>query len=306
MWRGRAGAFCGGCTDIGNFLRIDMPVCCEFFILKEIKSCNKDAVIIGEVWEDASNKESYGKRREYLLGDELDSVMNYPFRNALIDIALGKIDAEKFDDRIMSIKENYPKPAYNSLMNFLSSHDVERITTVMSGAPERGCVNKDFQAAYKVVGEKYKKTIEKVKSVVMFQMLMPGVPSVYYGDEIGMQGYADPFCRGAFLWNNQDDDLKNWYKTAISLRHSSCAYSEGEFENIYKYEQGYGFIRYKNKEKHIVIGNFSDEHKCFRVDLARFNINCLSDEVYDEFYSSEDGIYYIDMPANSVKVFKGE
>jgi len=124
---------------------------------KEVKSCNKDAVIIGEVWEDASNKESYGKRREYLLGDELDSVMNYPFRNALIDIASGKIDAEKFDERIMSIKENYPKPAYNSLMNFLSSHDVERIITVMSGAPERGSVNKDFQANYRV--ENYKRAM---------------------------------------------------------------------------------------------------------------------------------------------------
>lgn len=270
---------------------------------KEVKSCNEDAVIIGEVWEDASNKESYGKRREYLLGDELDSVMNYPFRNALIDMATGKIDAEKFDERIMSIKENYPRAAYNSLMNFLSSHDVERIITVMSGAPEKGCVNKDFQAEYKV--ENYRRTIEKVKQVVIFQMLMPGVPSVYYGDEIGMQGYADPFCRGAFLWDNQDEDLKLWYKIAIALRHSSKAYSEGEFENVYKYEKGYGFIRYKEDGKHVVIANFSDEYKCFRLDLARFNLHYLSNEIYDEFYGSEDGIYYIDMPANSVKVFSG-
>lgn len=272
----------------------------------EVKSCNENAVIIGEVWEDASNKESYGKRREYLLGDELDSVMNYPFRNALTDIASGKIDALEFDERIMSIKENYPKPAYNSLMNFLSSHDVERIITVMSNAPSKESVNKDFQAGYRVEGENYKKAVKKVKQIVIFQMLMPGVPCVYYGDEIGMQGYADPFCRGAFNLNKQDEDLKEWYKTAIALRRSSLAYSEGEFENIYKYENGYGFIRYKDNEKHIVIANFSEEEKCFRIDLARYNIYHMSDEIYDECYTSNDGIYYITMPANSVKAFSGE
>lgn len=272
---------------------------------KEAKKCKEDAVIIGEVWEDASNKESYGKRREYLLGDELDSVMNYPLRSALIDMALGKIDAEKFDERIMSIKENYPKPAYNSLMNFLSSHDVERIITVLSNAPEKESVDKEFQANYCVLGEEYKKAAAKVKLLVMFQMLMPGVPSVYYGDEIGMQGYADPFCRGTFSWDNQDAELKLWYKLAIALRHSSKAYSGGEFENIYKYEQGYGFIRYRDEDKHIVLANFADEQKCFRVDLARYDIHYLSNEIYDEFYSSEDGIYYVDMPAEGVKVFLG-
>lgn len=272
---------------------------------REVKGENKDAVIIGEVWEDASNKESYGKRREYLLGDELDSVMNYPLRRALIDLSAGNIDALEFDQRIMSIKENYPPPAYNSLMNFLSSHDVERIITMVSKAPKKESVDKDFQASFKLSAELYKEAVEKVKQLVIFQMLMPGVPSVYYGDEIGMQGYADPFCRAAFSWDNQDEDLKLWYKMAIALRKSSPAYCEGEFENIYKYESGYGFIRYKDEEKHIVLGNFSNEQKCFRVDLARFSIHYISNEIYDEYYGSEDGIYYITMPANSVKVFSG-
>lgn len=272
---------------------------------KEVKGCKGDAVIIGEVWEDASNKESYGKRREYLLGYELDSVMNYPFRNALIDIATGKIDAEKFDARIMSIKENYPPESYHSLMNFLSSHDVERILTVLSDAPEKDTVSKDFQAEYFAGGEEYKKAVDRVKQVVIFQMLMPGVPSVYYGDEIGMQGYADPFCRRAYDWEGGDEDLRLWYKLAIALRKSSPAYSEGEFENVYKYENGYGFIRYKGEDKHIVIANFSDKEKCFRLDLARFGVYYLSNEIYDEFYGSEDGIYYVSMPPNSVKVFYG-
>ena len=270
---------------------------------KEVKKTKEDAVIIGEVWEDASNKESYGKRREYLLGDELDSVMNYPLRNALIDIALGRIDAEKFDERIMSIKENYPPCAYNSLMNFLSSHDVERILTVAGGAPDSG--DKDFRAVFRLEGEDYAIAVEKVKQLVMFQMLMPGVPCIYYGDEIGMQGYADPFCRGTFDWEHQDGDLKLWYKMAAALRKSSKAYTSGEFETVYKYEQGYGFIRLFGDDKHVVIGNFAKEEKVFRVDLARFDIFYLSNEIYDEFYGSEDGIYYISMPPFSVNVFCG-
>ena len=292
---------CGWRLDVvdelpGDFVKL---------LRKEVKGFNNEAVIIGEVWEDASNKESYGVRREYLLGEELDSVMNYPMRSALIDMVLGRIDAQEFDNRIMSIKENYPEPAYHCLMNFLSSHDVERIITVVSGAPDKNSVSKDFQAVYKIDGEEYKRAAGKVKQLVIFQMLMPGVPCIYYGDEIGMQGYADTFCRAAFKWGEQDEDLKLWYKMAIALRKSSAAYLEGEFENVYKYEQGYGFIRYKNDEKHIVAGNFSNQQKCFRLDLARFGIYYLSNEIYDEYYGSEDGIYYVTMPPNSVKVFKG-
>ena len=140
---------------------------------KEIKKENKDAVIIGEVWEDASNKESYGVRREYLLGEELDSVMNYPFRSAMIDIALGRIDAEGFDERDNeSIKENYPPPAYNSLMNFLSSHDVEGFLPWSAVPPDKNTVDKDFQADYRI--EDYKRAADKVKSSLLcFRCLCP-------------------------------------------------------------------------------------------------------------------------------------
>lgn len=267
---------------------------------REAKKEKPDAVIIGEVWEDASNKESYGVKREYLLGEELDSVMNYPLRAALTELALEKIDAEEFDRRIMSIKENYPPCAYHCLMNLLSSHDVERIMTLM-GAPESH--DKDFCAAYRLGGEEYRRAAKRVKQLVMFQMLMPGVPCIYYGDELGMQGYGDPFCRACFEPEHGDEDMALWYKLAAALRKSSTAYAKGEMETVYKFESGYGFIRYLDEEKHVVFGNFSDNEKLFRVDLARFDIHYLSGEIYEECYSSEDGIYYIHMPPSSVKVF---
>ncbi len=270
---------------------------------REVKKQNPDAVIIGEVWEDASNKESYGVRREYLLGDELDSVMNYPFRNALIDFATGNIDAKMFDARIMSIKENYPKECYNILMNFLSTHDVERIITMVSSAPKNG-VDKDFQANFRLSDAEKAKAIEKVKQLVIFQMLMPGVPSIYYGDETGLEGYRDPFCRMTFDWEKTDCELSRWYKKVIGIKKSSTAFANGEFENVYKYEQGYGFIRYDRDAKHIVLANFSDEHRCFRLDLARYDISKLTGELYDENYTSDDGIFYLEMPGNSVKVLE--
>lgn len=273
---------------------------------KAVKSVDEDAVIIGEVWEDASNKCSYGETREYFLGRELDSVMNYPLRSALIDFAKNNISAEEFDERIMSLKENYPKPAYYSLLNLVSSHDVERILTVVSSAPEKNSVNKDFMAEFKLSDAEYEKAVKKVKQIVIMQMLMPGVPCIYYGDEIGMQGYGDPFCRQCFDWDNKNIDLKIWYSMAIALRKSSPAFTDGEFENVYKVNKGYGFIRILNDDMHIVCSNFSDNHECFRLDLARFNIRELELEngLYEEYYNSEDGIYYIQMPAGEAKVFR--
>ncbi len=280
------------------------------FFVKELrkaaKEVDKDAVIIGEVWEDASNKMSYGESREYFLGEELDSVMNYPLRSALIDIAKNNIDAEEFDNRIMSIKENYPLPAYYSLLNILSSHDVERIITAVSNAP---CTDdKDFMAEYKLEGEDYYAALKKVKQIVMFQMLMPGVPCVYYGDEIGIQGYRDPFCRGCFSWDNINEELKLWYSTAIALRKSSDAFTNGLFESVYKVNYGYAFIRILDADMHIVCSNFGKNTEWFRLDLARYKVHRIEMEIYDEFeefYNSEDGIYYIEMHPGDVKVFKG-
>ena len=271
---------------------------------EEVKKQNPDAVIIGEVWEDASNKVSYGEEREYFLGKELDSVMNYPLRDALVAACTGKISAEDFDRRIMSLKENYPKPAFYSLLNMLSSHDMERILTAMSGAPDRRSVSKEWQAAYRIDGELLRTSIERVKQAVMIQMLLPGVPCVYYGDEAGLQGYGDPFCRGTYPWGKENEDILLWYKTAIALRKGYRAFSEGEFETVYKVGCGYGFIRYRGNDKHIVIANFSDNSLWVRLDLARFDIHYLENDIYEEYYNSEDGIYYIELPARGVKAFR--
>lgn len=162
-----------------------------------VKSYSSDAIIIGEVWEDATNKISYGVRRRYLQGSQLDSVMNYPFRNAVIGyIRDGNISL--FTETVCGICRRYPEKVLNSLMNFLGTHDTERIITVLGGESADGHTNSEL--AYMRMTEEQ---LDLAKHLLILAFLMiahlPGSLSVYYGDEIGMEGYRDPFAGILFL-----------------------------------------------------------------------------------------------------------
>lgn len=279
----------------------------DFFVQelrRAVKAQNKDAVIIGEVWEDASHKVSYGELRKYFLGDELDSVMNYPLRDALLSAARGYIDAEAFHRRLMSLKENYPREAFYALLNILSTHDVERAFTLLGGAPEMNTMSRDDMAAYRLNDEQYRLAVSRMKQVSAVQILLPGVPCVFYGDETGMQGYADPFCRGTYPWGQENEELILWYKTIIQIRTANPVFCLGEFETIYKVGRTYGFIRYNENHKFIVLANFSGEFDHVRVDIARFGVCTLDSVLGEEHQESRDGIFFIDMPGTWVKIFK--
>jgi glycosidase len=153
---------------------------------------------MGEVWEDASNKFSYGQRRRYLTGDQLDSVMNYPFAGAVIDFVRGAI-AELFSTRIMTIVENYPKQVLDVLMNHISTHDTMRAITALAG---ESCEYRDrfWQSTHSLDDSAYRRGLHLMKMASALQFTLPGVPSIYYGDEAGMQGYKDPFNRCCYPW----------------------------------------------------------------------------------------------------------
>lgn len=204
---------------------------------KAVKECRPDAYILGEVWEDASNKVSYGRGREFLFGGELDGVMNYPLREGIIKLLIGVEDAEMFAMRVNSLKENYPKPCFFSLMNFLSTHDTPRILTVLGGAPDKAELTRQQQAEFKLSCSARKLGISREKLAAIIIYTVPGIPSVYYGDEAGMEGYADPFNRGAYCWEEQDKELLLWYKALGQIR--LCwneMFSEGSF--IIRQENG--------------------------------------------------------------------
>ncbi len=197
--------------------------------LEHLNACVKkhgaEKIVIGEVWEDASNKESYGIKRRYLLGDQLDSVMNYPFRDAMIGYLKG-MSADEFRLRIMTILENYPRPSVDVLMNFVSTHDIERAINRFGGEP---CddKSKDWMAERYLTPEEYEKGKSMLKAAMALMFFLPGVPSIYYGDEAGLQGYKDPFNRRCYPWGNEDQELIAFTKELGRIRRAYKVFRNG-------------------------------------------------------------------------------
>jgi len=208
---------------------------------EEMKKEDEQSVLIGEVWEDASNKVSYSKRRKYLFGTELDSVTNYPFRNAVIDFLKSNIDSSNFARRMMSLYENYPKEAFYAALNVIGTHDTERILTVFKDKSDRA--------------QQY------VKLAIVLQMRFPGVPLIYYGDEAGLEGGVDPDNRRTYPWGRENSNMFEFYKYITDIR-SSDIFQKGEirfvptpadvlcYERIYQGRNAYVLVN-RNAEKQI-------------------------------------------------------
>ncbi|MGI6525885.1 MAG: glycoside hydrolase family 13 protein [Caldicoprobacterales bacterium] len=272
---------------------------------KEVKSVKPDAVLIGEVWEDASNKISYGQQREYLLGDELDSVMNYPLRKALINFACGHLDSYEFGMLIASLHENYPREAFYSLMNFLSTHDVERILTALGDAPPADQLSRDAKAVFALDDAKMILAVKRLENVVLLQMTLPGVPSVYYGDEVGLQGYDDPFNRTTYPWGKENKKVFSIYKRMINLRKEHSIFVKGDFEIIYMYQSCFAFARYDKKKLIVVSVNMNTEKQVFtRLDLARFHPSHAINLGTHNSIPMSDGIIVYDLAPLSYRIIE--
>lgn len=218
----RIGAF-GYRLDVAD----ELPDGCLRGIYKSAKDENPDAVIVGEVWEDPTVKYSYGKLREYALGDALDSVMNYPLRTALIEFARGKVDATALLEFLLRQKLHYPQPMYMALMNLLSSHDVPRIRTELGASdPSALASDRQIQAGLSLTSSEdgYAAKLQTVLAAIQFSL--PGVPCIYYGDELGMSGARDPFNRAPF--SSAGVDLSDMYRNLSTARSRSIALSRGD------------------------------------------------------------------------------
>lgn len=224
-------------------------------IRRTVKSINPQALIIGEVWEDASNKIAYGERRHYFEGMELDGVMNYPLRHAIIGfIKTG--NAEKMREGIESLCENYPKPALDCLMNILGTHDTVRILTFLSGK-EYETRGERAEARLTKDEKKHAKSLLKLASLLQFTL--PGVPCIYYGDEAGMEGYEDPFCRRCYPWGEEDTDLLDWYKKLSAARQGCTAFAGGEYRTLRAENGVFAFERFRKGRKALVLVNMGTD-----------------------------------------------
>ncbi len=220
---------------------------------KSVKALSKDYLIIGEVWEDATTKISHGGRRRYLLGNQLDSVMNYPFAAAIVTFMRYGV-AESFMDSVSTICENYPPQALNCLMNHIGTHDTARFLTrvINEGIESKP---REIQAQFSLSADEYKKAKTLLKTATVIQYTLPGFPSVYYGDEAGMQGGSDPFNRAFYPWGREDTELINWYKKLGEIRHSLHCLKEGKFRPYSSMLSCVAYIRESEKDKILVIAN---------------------------------------------------
>ena len=190
-----------------------------------VKRVSPEKFLLGEVWEDATTKFGFDHRRTYLLGKGLDSVMNYPFKNAVLDFVKGK-PAQQAMGEILSICEHYPAPALNTALNFLSTHDTERALTVIADEPANGR-GREWQSGRCVTGDAYEEGMLRLRMAYAIIYTLPGVPCLYYGDEIGMQGYRDPFNRAFFHWDSHEERLRPVLAQMAQLRHTCEAFRTG-------------------------------------------------------------------------------
>lgn len=209
-------------------------------IRDRLDTLDKETVLIGDVWDDASNKISYSKKRRYLYGKEIQSVTNYPLRESLINFTRGYIKSDKLKKKVMSLYENYPREVFLGNINLIGTSDTERILTVLDG------------------------NIRCLKIIVALQFTIPGVPLIYYGDETGVTGGRDPDNRKSYPWENEDVDLIGFYKRIAQIRNGQDALKKGDF-NIFDTEEDiFAFERVYENERIVVVVNVSNAQKVVR------------------------------------------
>ena len=224
-----------------------------------------DALIIGEVWEDASNKVSYGKRRSYFNGRELDSVMNYPMREAIIAYVRHG-DMWKFMRTANSLYYNYPREMTHQLLNLLGTHDTVRAITALAGAGSEG-LSADMLAAKRMTAEEYRAGVKRMKLAYFILATIPGVPCIYYGDEIGMEGEKDPFNRMPYPWGQENHELLRYFrKVGRMRRRESEFFADAAFELMYIDRSILIFERQKGGEILVSVVNRSKDTFVFRAD----------------------------------------
>ena len=220
---------------------------------------NPDSILYGEVWEDASNKIAYDTRKKYYLGSELDGVMNYPLRTGIIDYVRSK-DTTSLAYYLTDVMPNMPKRIRDAAMNLLGTHDTERILTVLGGVPSKGKSNEELLLARMTPAER-KIAVRRLKCAYTALATLPGIPSIFYGDEAGLEGYSDPFNRRTYPWGREDKELLRHYKKIGSIRRENEAYKEGEFKLLHFDEALLIFERIFKNDRFITVINNSKEAK---------------------------------------------
>ncbi|PKM61843.1 MAG: alpha-glycosidase [Firmicutes bacterium HGW-Firmicutes-21] len=260
-------------------------------ITEAIKEKKDNAVVIGEVWEDATNKIAYDERKEYFLGKQLDSVTNYPIRDAIIEYVLhGSSALLKFTMQILY--EHYPAHKLSHIMNIVGTHDTERIFSVLGGEGINGRSNAEL-ATDRLSEQNRRKAVKRLKNAYLLLAFMPGVPCIYYGDEAGVEGWHDPFNRRPFPWNSVDSELYEWFIRVNKLRAEEPLFKSKQLRIYDTDNNTFTAERFDNKDCIVICANMSEN----TVKFGKYEktVDNCEENMYNHFN---------DMPAESVRVFK--
>ncbi len=260
--------------------------------IKRVLSENcEQSVLYGEVWEDASNKIAYDKRKKYYLGSELDGVMNYPVRVGIIDY-LKNQGTDALYYALTEVTNNAPKRIRDMQMNLLGTHDTQRIITTLAGESPEGRSNR-YLSTKRMNEEETALGVKRVKMAYSILATIPGIPAIFYGDEAGLEGYHDPFNRMPYPWGKENRELVDFYRRLGSIRRSNSIYKSGEFKLMFLDSNTLIYKRYEGKKALItVVNNARFELKLCFTGLVRpliqegrstksFTLLPLSSEIFE-------------------------
>lgn len=250
-------------------------------VLKGIRSALQetiqDTVLIGEVWEDASNKIAYEKRRHYIEGGMLHGAMNYPFREIILGLLRKSIKPQEAAEKWMNLKENYPPEAFKSNFNNIGTHDTERILTALN------------------------QNVAKLKQALLLLFVLPGVPSLYYGDEVGLEGKADPDNRRMYPWGKENKEIQFVVKKMIALRKNGNSLKDGDFY-VFSQDELVGIIRWISMEEFVVVLlNTSNKKNRLEISaiLEQYDFDIVS-------FLNKHQINHIQVEGNGIVLLKKE
>ena len=246
-----------------------------------------DALIIGEVWEDASNKIAYSERRRYFQGGELDSVMNYPLRDAIFGFLNGGT-AEHFAESMECIRENYPRDVFYNLMNVVGTHDTARALTLLGVTENEWKMDRNGRAHYQLPPDRLEIALRRLRMAAVIQFTMPGSPTIYYGDEAGQQGFEDPFNRRTYPWGHENQELLAFYRKLCEIRAEEQTLADGDLQfsdttagALLRYERTSGDSRL------VIVVNRGHQYAETKID-ALYALDLLSGEGFA--YADPDGL----------------
>lgn len=259
-----------------------------------------DAVIIGEVWEDASNKIAYSERRKYFQGGELDSVMNYPLRDAILAY-LGGGAAEHFAETMECLRENYPREVFYNLMNIIGTHDTARVLTILGVSEDAWHMDRDGRAHHKLSSEQLEQAKRKLRLAAVLQFTMPGSPTIYYGDEAGCQGFEDPFNRRAYPWGAEDTEILTFYRKLCALRANNDILTRGELRFVKSEGTLLQYERISGSARMQIVVNRGNHTVQTCVEGAIYAVDMLDGTAFEDAYSDA---LHLSVPAETAYILR--